>query len=346
MRLLGLLCIVLGCACGSSSSSSIADTGVVDATTPDAVVDDAAVPDAAIPDASPPPDAFFPTGNHTQYVVDAIDIPASASEANACGLNIDGDDQARVDNALGQVIAALVGSSGANPQGPMDQAIANGTALHLFDVQADSLVDDPGVLLRTFFGEDTDGNLSDNFSGSETFDVAADSPTMDMVNGPLSSGSLTLGPGNVSLRMVPFPGGSPVVFPLVGARITGDITAGTITNGILGGAVTSENVDSIIIPALAANVQAIVAGDCGGTAPDCCDPGTGGDTLVSLFDTNSDCLVSVDEIRNNALIASLVAPDVDLFDASGAFNPRQDGVNDSLSVGVCFTAVGASFVLP
>ena len=52
------------------------------------------------------------------------------------------------------------------------------------------------------------------------------------------------------------------------------------------------------------------------------------------------------KLRENDLISSLLAPDVDLLDADGKFNPRTDMVNDALSLGIGFTGVGGSFTAP
>lgn len=352
MRSLSIVLAVAVVGCGGSSSGDadaalvIDATPLVDAPVPDAAAPDASAPDAMVPDAVIPADAFIPTGGHAQYVIDTITIPTSSGQATACGLDIDSDPMARVDNALGQIVAALAGAAGADPQPGMDAALANGTALHLLDVQADSLADDPTVLLREFLGEDTDGNPADNFSGSEPFAIAADSPTDAQLAGAISGGQMDVGPGELSVRIVPFSGGTPIVLPLVGARIHGNLSGTELLGGILGGAVTSDTLDTVVIPALALNVQAVVATNCGGTFPNCCTAGTSGETLVSLFDTNDDCLVSEQEIRDSTLVQSLLAPDLDLFDATGAFNPLSDGVKDSLSIGVCFTAVGAFFTLP
>ena len=40
-----------------------------------------------------------------------------------------------------------------------------------------------------------------------------------------------------------------------------------------------------------------------------------------------------------------ISPDMDLLDASGKFNPRQDGVKNSYSVGLGFTCVPATWDL-
>ena len=66
---------------------------------------------------------------------------------------------------------------------------------------------------------------------------------------------------------------------------------------------------------------------------------------MALFDENEDGMVTEEELRANALIESTVGnPDLDLFDGDGQFDPNVDGVKDSLSLGLGFTAVGARVV--
>jgi hypothetical protein len=69
--------------------------------------------------------------------------------------------------------------------------------------------------------------------------------------------------------------------------------------------------------------------------------------VLTFFDDNEDCTVTVEELEANSLISSTIgAPDLDLFDESGNFNPRQDGVKESLSLGVGFSAVAGEFTVP
>ena len=60
----------------------------------------------------------------------------------------------------------------------------------------------------------------------------------------------------------------------------------------------------------------------------------------------ADCKVSLEEVKDSNLIKSLLTPDVDLMDSTGAFNPLKDGEKDSLSLGVGFTAISGSFPIP
>jgi len=56
-----------------------------------------------------------------------------------------------------------------------------------------------------------------------------------------------------------------------------------------------------------------------------------GATVLNLFDTDKNCAVSVDEIKNNNLIQSLLAPDVTI-----------DGTS-ALSLGIKVVAKKATF---
>jgi hypothetical protein len=54
--------------------------------------------------------------------------------------------------------------------------------------------------------------------------------------------------------------------------------------------------------------------------------------------------VTLAELRDNALLGLLLEPDVDLLDEDGEQHP--DGVPDSVSLGISFTAVPAQYEIP
>lgn len=66
-----------------------------------------------------------------------------------------------------------------------------------------------------------------------------------------------------------------------------------------------------------------------------CPSGSGAETIQSMFDTDGDCHITVDEVRNNNIIKAFLKGDVTLADGTRA-----------LSVGVGFHAVHASFTHP
>ena len=65
-----------------------------------------------------------------------------------------------------------------------------------------------------------------------------------------------------------------------------------------------------------------------------CTDNSTGKTNLGLFDADHDCSISVDELRNNSLIVSLLSPDVTVEN------------QQCLSIGVKAHAVPAGFVAP
>lgn len=105
-----------------------------------------------------------------------------------------------------------------------------------------------------------------------------------------------------------------------------------------------SQVRDVLVPIAWSVVNDWVVRDCTGSSPNCCADGTIGATVIGLFDSMpEDCRVSITEITESNLVKSLLTPDVDLYDAEGRHNPRCDGTLESLSFGISFTAVPATF---
>jgi hypothetical protein len=334
MRQVAWTGLILGVACSRGANDGD-DGRVADA----AVQIDAATPDAAL--AAACLGSVLPGPEHRQYVIDFVGVPTSAVDAQQYGIDLDGDPANRPDNALGQILSTLVGQADAPVQEAMDGAIADGTILHLLDLDTSALE------VRLLIGKDCDAvpNPLDNFSGSELFHVREDDPGNPPLPASLLTNDLTAGPGVVTLQLIIL-NGPPIRLPLHGARIEGVFAVDGVTGAKLGGAVIEADVDSLVVPALADSLQTTVAADCAGAPPTCCSAGSTGESLVELFDADGDCAITLDEVRTNDLIASLLSPDVDLFDSEGNFNPRVDEIKDSLSLGVGLLAVPARFPLP
>jgi hypothetical protein len=301
---------------------------------------DAARPvDAAPPDA-PPPDAALRDG--LWYVMDTIAVPETADDAQVVALDLDGD--GAPDNALGGLLAALHNSADVPIAAVQMQAVESGQILQLVGIDAASLDDAASVPVLVSRGVDLDGNAGDNFSGAEPFALDPLEGADGQLTGVLVGGRLRAGPGTAPIQLAMF-GVTPevIALPGVGARIR---VAAATTDGLAGGrscgALTAGDVDTVLIPAMARAVDSIVQRDCDGAA---CAPGSQGENLAAFFDENSDGMVPQEEFAGNSLIESTIGnPDLDLFDADGEFNPRVDGIKDSLSLCLGFTAVGARAV--
>ncbi len=315
-----------------------------------------------------------PAGTDHFYVVDRLLLPTTATQANQYGLNLDGDEQNRPDNALGQILSTLASqSSDVSLQDSIDAQIDTGGIILLSRFKATALTTATGVGSWIYLGDqatpapcvdETDTVCRLHLDGNASFTLDAASPDNAKTKGQIVGGMYTGGPGTVTIQIALTEGSDQAVsLNLIGARMSTSVTdtaVGTAGSpGKLGGAITDEDLHNDVLPALHDILTDNINGDCTGTTtgmPPCgCDEGATGQTLLDLFDElpdrpgtepDGDCVVDFEELENNSLISSLLAPDVDLLDADGNFNPRDDGVKDSLSLGIAFTGVNATFTAP
>jgi len=167
------------------------------------------------------------------------------------------------------------------------------------------------------------------------FDVAA-TPQDTPLAGDFASGTFTGGPGHIPVQLA-FLGSSATTLDLIGARVKVTANVSGITQGVLAGGVSQTELDTKVYPNISTSFNELVALECSAltSPPACgCTSGSTGATLISLFDTNHDCSISVDEIENNTLVQSLFAPDVTLENQK------------CISLGVGFTAVPGEFTSP
>ncbi len=340
-----LVCAAIGCGSGS---------GQVDAGPPDAA------------DAVPAFDGPASGADHL-YVIDEVLLPVTLNQAAQYALNIDWDLQNLWDNRLGEVLSTLSSFAGLSLQEPMDVRLARGQVIHLLDLQATALTDATGAGLWSMVGADpvpapcdgpSDTTCGNHLDGSGSFAVAPPDATTSIVPGGLSGGHFSGGPGRVVFELPAVVSYGSVVVELVGARVEVDTSDAALVNGRLGGAVTADDLENVLLPAMQQAINARIAADCTLTCgPECgcgCTSGSEGATLIDLFDVlpeggiglDGDCDVTLYEVVNNDLIGSMMVPDLDLFDDQGDFAPDQDGVDDAWSLGIHFTAVPAAFTLP
>jgi hypothetical protein len=262
-----------------------------------------------------------PSGTHYQYVVSNASVPTSNPQAVEFGLDLNGDKV--VDNQLGNVLAALV-TQGFNVQAAITAAVNQGDIILLMDLQTKSFTSTNGAGLQVKLGDKatampapctsmTDTVCRKHLDGSGSFAVAAGSPDNAAVSGKVVGGTFNGGPGDISLKIA-LGGPMGVQLDLIGARAKATGMSETkIDSVILAGALTEADLNAKVIPAIHMQLDPLVKADCPGTTPpDCgCTAGSTGRTVLNLFDTNpKNCIVTVEEIRDNTLIKSLLAPDV------------------------------------
>jgi hypothetical protein len=276
-----------------------------------------------------------------QVVIDGFQAPTSNAEARAAGFDLDGN--TTVDNAIFVTLASLVAVVPEfEIQSTIDDNLATGQLLQLMKVELE-----PGCATTTLFhGEDRDmpPNPADNFSGQESFRVLG--TARGRMTGARAGDLVSAGAdGTAELRLPLFAGTTPIELPLIAARVRYEVTADGLIEGAIGGAIREDLIDGVVIPSFVASLQAAVARDCTGTAPDCCAPESAGAAAISLFDDDADCAIAGPEVSKAQIIRTLLTVDLDLYNG-GVLDPEGDGVKDALSIGIPFTAVNGFFIDP
>jgi len=300
-------------------------------------------------------DTVVPEGTHYGYVVSKAFVPANMKQATDYGLDVgaskSGTPDGTVDNRLGEVLGTLAGM-GFAIQATVDIAVAQGSIILLVDFQSKDLMSSSAAGFSVKIGTNpvpaactgaTDTVCGHHLDGKAMFSIAADSPTDAAVAGKIVGGTFNGGPGDISLQIA-LGTTEPITLSLLNARAkaTGITEAGMTAT--VGGALSVTDLNGQVIPAIGAQVTGLLTRDCGATRtnpPTCgCTAGSTSLTLLNLFDgdiagTVKDCNISTAEIAGNAIIKSLLGPDVCSTTTCTA--------PDALSLGIQVTAVKAAF---
>ncbi len=273
---------------------------------------------------------------HTsQYLASAITLPAARVDF-ATDVNGDGT----TDNAFGVLLGAL-GQQGIDPQAPEDAAVSTGKAAYLIKVDSHdtALVSDASAEATLLAG--TPGPA---FPGPYTVDasIPAAALTGALAAGVFSSTpqATTGAPVDLSLRLAVF--GTVVPLPLHGAFVSFHAVATGLTAGRINGVLKAADVLSVLVPAMASGMTAIIAAN---------PTSTESQHIKSLFDTGgcagataNDGRIDACEVSQNTLIKTLLSPDIEAFDAGGNWKPSSANANrNGFSLGVGFTAGPTTF---
>jgi hypothetical protein len=272
------------------------------------------------------------TGVQYHFVTNKLLIPTTKAQTQEFALNVDGDSQQSLDNKFGDLLTLLTSASpGLELQSTLDQAVNAGQVVSLHVVKADDPLNDPSVSWSIFLGQKA--QAAPSFDGSDKFTLDSASPTNSPIVGSLTNGHFTGGPGSARVQM--FLLSQPVEVDLIGVRLEADVSAKGCTNGKLGGGVTVEEFRGKLLPGIADGLNQVIKANQAMAS-----------TILQVFDSDQNGIITVQELENNPLLMIAISPDMDLLDASGKFNPGQDGVKESYSVGLGFTCVPATFTAP
>jgi hypothetical protein len=292
-------------------------------------------PPTAKPTIPAPTSASEQTDTNHHFVTNSLLIPTTSEQSQAWALDIDQDSQNSPDNLFGNMLAMLVSfSPEMDLQTSLNEMISTGQVVMLHSLKAGDLQNDAEAQWTLFHGMKTES--APLFDGTDNFTIdpgtQIDSSTL---NGSITNGHFAGGPAVAGIQMAFM--GIPVEVELIGVRIEADVSVNGCTNGKLGGGLTEQQFQAGFLPALVDGLNQTIAANTGSTLAQ---------TMLAAFDADQNGTISSTELENNILFKAAVSPDLDLLDASGQFNPNQDGVKDSLSVGLGFTCVPANFTAP
>ena len=301
-------------------------------------------------------------GNTAKYAANAVMVPMQRQDY-AIDLNGDG----KLDNQLGNIIGAL-SSNGLNVQDGVNTAVTGGSLVLLLSTNSSDATFTSDTCAASVVNVGKATAMAPKFDGSDTFMVDTSQMAGNFA-GPINSGkfssappSTTKMPVTLAIQLPLVSGAAPIPLSVVGAHLQYTKSGTMITGGQLNGAIKNSVVQMNIIPGVATlltnrlkadptsstNMQIASIFDNGGKA----DPACGGTACQNpMFgDRPGMCAVSKDgiidtcEVSTNNIIQNVLSPDVQMFDASGNYAPNPSNTTkDSLSLGLAFTAVKATF---
>jgi hypothetical protein len=302
----------------------------------------------------------------TKLVVSTVTVPSQPS-AFKLDLNGDGNPKNRYANIVGAF--ASQGTLFGDDQTALQATVTAGSNLLLLEIDSrdPALQNDACAGARLEVGAAT---ASPDFGGSGLFSVdpgfAPSSFSGPLVAGAFDSASPATTTMPVSMAIELSFGGVVVRVPIIGAHLQFSVAGGR-ASGQLNGAIRNADMQATVIPAMATAYTNEIAQN---------PTSSNSLQLKSLFDTgcagtcknpDGSCAVSGDsridpcEVRTNPIINNVLAPDVQMFTTDGAtympFPGSYAGLDmaapldmsgapstlDSLSIGIGFSAVGATF---
>jgi len=289
-----------------------------------------------------------PQGTHYGYVVSKAEVPTTTDQVNTFGLDVGAKTSSKPDglpdNAIGHVFVTLTTLKFAI-QDTITTAVDHGNILLLLDFQTTDFTNANAAGLSVKLGANpmpaacTDANdatCRHHLDGTAKFDIAAGSPTDDLVAGKIAGGSFKGGPGDLTLQIA-IGSTDPIKLNLSHARATATSISASGITAVVGGIITKADLIAQVGPPLLASVKAVFSRDCTGTGTNCgCPKGTTGDLIESVVDTMpKDCMLTVDELFGNQIVGPMLTPDSCSTDSCTTA--------DALSIGVRVQAVKATF---
>lgn len=300
-----------------------------------------------------PPTNACATTSQARYVVHQITMPGGT---NHFPYDVDGNGSS--ENKVEDVVTGLAGA-GLSIQAAFDSHLADGDVLMLVDVQGGSLQNGcANVILR----EAKPAAMPPAYNGMDTFTPNPNYTAVKLV-GNLASGKLTTtapknqAPASLGVLNISVPITLDYKLPLIlyGARVEGQLTANGITTGRLYGALKKVDIETYSFPVVAQAITQRI-----NELPNDAEE----DLMISIFENQQStisqqkcantptkccktnpltCEITAEEVGACPLIQQLITPDLRMFQGE-TWSPTPGGSSpESLSFGIGFAGVKASF---
>jgi hypothetical protein len=277
-------------------------------------------------------------------------------------MDLNGD--GKTDNQLGNIIGALIAQN-LNTQEGVNTSIAEGNLVLLFQANANSLDASDCASVDAAVGNSIVAPAMPDFSGNGMFTknnaIGGGTFRGKITGGVFNSNSpvTTMMPTELTIAL-PLAGSTPVNLKITGAHLQYTKSGDGVMKGQLNGAIKSEDVQKEIIPNVAkllsdritaepnnpTNMMVLNIFDTGGADEGCmggCNNSMNAQPGEAACGIKTDKKIQTCEVSTNSIIKNVLAPDVQLFQG-GVYKPNMaNTTKDSLSLGLAFTGVKASF---
>lgn len=263
-------------------------------------------------------DELLPQGDHYQYVVSDVRVPSNNMMARDDGLDLDGDGS--IDNQLGYVFGTLA-QNGLGVSDTAREALLRGGVLMLAELVTTGFETTRATGFTTYLGSDPDPapcldparleTCGQHLLGQGRFTVDVGS-TSDQAIGPIVDGVFLEAVGAMPVEIA-IDSSAPIRLDLHGARVRLSPISESDVSGILAGGITQADIDGVVIPQAAAQIDRIVRTECAqptGSAPCGCLANARADLLQKVFDSDDSCQVEVAELSSSSVVRSLLDPDI------------------------------------
>ena len=289
------------------------------------------------------PNCDLDEGSTYDYIATEVVLPLNEDEAKNIGVDLDGDGD--IDNALGGITGAFPPDTG-DFNSEINDAIINGEYIMLGRLVVSDWNDDDAMAAQVFKGSSTLDATEDNLTGSGNTLISPGVNRSLKMCGEMDANHMSTCPAPIEVPLYFME--ENVSFPLEKARLVsqGPVSETGWQDMMLGGGLTQESVDGILLPALLVYLNIITIDDptsptgnfvlsfldatCSQSFPGCSEVVNDEGDCSEWSGDPQDAPLTLTELQCNVLIRNFVSPD---WDSDG------DGEPDLLSIGMKIQAI-------